>query len=162
MTTAPPCPLDDGNTYDIRSSTGHRLAQLMQWMRREVEWRMSAFGLTDAQWKPLWFIHCGRAGTAIELARELDMDAGSITRVLDRLEAKGLIERARSAADRRVVQLGMTAAGAAAASRIPQVLAEVNHEFQQGLDAAELQQLHVLLERMSLNGRALQARRSQP
>ena len=52
--------------------------------------------------------------TAAELARACHLDAGAMT-LLDRLEAKGLCQRERSAADRRVVNIALTEAGKAAA-----------------------------------------------
>lgn len=155
------CPADaklfyDGNTYDVAASIGHRLIHVMTLMRREVETRMAEHGLTDAQWKPLWMLQMGRASNAIELAREMMVDAGAITRMLDRLEAKGLIERVRSETDRRVVHLRLTEAGATAAAQVPYVLAAVNNDFLRGFSAKEFEQLRALLDRMHANGSALQ------
>ena len=146
----------DGKRYDVSRSVGHCLMHLMMTMRREVEARMADHGLTDAQWKPLWMLKNGRASTAIELAREMLVDAGAITRMLDRLEAKGLIERVRSETDRRVVQLTLTAAGEAAVEHVPHVLASVNNDFLRGFNEAEFKQLGSFIERMAANGQALQ------
>src|SRR5262249_10330346 len=90
-----------GDTYDMSQSMGHLMFQVVMGRKREVDARMSDLGLTDAQWKPLWMIKTGRADTAFELAREMSIDAGAMTRMLDRLAAKGLIERVRSETDRR-------------------------------------------------------------
>ena len=57
---------------------------------------------------PLFLILQGRATTLAELSRELQIDAGALTRTLDRLEAKGLCRRERSTEDRRVVNLALT------------------------------------------------------
>jgi len=152
-----PCSLYDGRRYDVGESIGHQLFNLMMQMRREVEKRMVQHGLTDAQWKPLWMLKIGRATTAIELAREMDIDAGAVTRMLDRLETKGLVERVRSEADRRVVHLRLTTAGEAVAKKIPFVLASVNNDFLHGFSEHEWKQLRRLLGRMIDNGAALQA-----
>ncbi len=146
-----------GEHYNMSESVGHLLFQLMTSMRREVESRMAALDLTDAQWKPLWLIKLGRADTAFELAREMSMDAGAMTRMLDRLAAKGLLERARSESDRRVVHLRLTPGGEAAVERVPHVLAGVNNDFLRGFSKAEWVQLKDMLQRMLSNGRALQA-----
>jgi DNA-binding MarR family transcriptional regulator len=146
----------DGSDYDITASVGYQIARLMLQMRREVESRMAEHGLTDAQWKPLWLLKSGRASTAIELARETGADAGAVTRMLDRLEAKGLIERVRSAADRRVVLLRLTAAGDAAVAAVPHVLAAVNNDFLRGFSNQEWRQLRELIGRMAGNGAAMQ------
>ena len=154
-----PFPPYDGARYDVSRSVGYQIFNLMTLMRREIESRMAALDLTDAQWRPLWMLASGHADSANEMARLLEMDAGAMTRLLDRLEAKGLIERLRSATDRRVVHLRLTAAGQAAAAGVPHVLAAVNNEFLQGFSEAEWTQLRALIERMAANGAALQAGR---
>jgi DNA-binding MarR family transcriptional regulator len=145
----------DGRKYDVPGSVGHCLMHLMMMMRREVESRMAAHGLTDAQWKPLWMLKTGRAATANELAREMLVDAGAITRMLDRLETKALIERVRSETDRRVVHLRLTAAGEAVVEHVPHVLAAVNNDFLQGFNEKEFQQLRGFIDRMAVNGQGL-------
>lgn len=159
MAAFTPCPLYDGHRYEMDQSIGHQLFNLMTLMRREVELRMATHGLTDAQWKPLWLLKAGRATTAIELARLMDVDAGAITRLLDRLEAKGLLERVRSAADRRVVHLVLTAEGEAVVAHVPHVLAAVNNDLLRGFSDTDFRQLRRLLERMAANAAALQAER---
>ena len=154
-----PFPRYDGARYDITQSVGHLSVNLVNLMRREVELRMAAHDLTDAQWKPLWLLASGRADSALEMARLLDMDAGAVTRLVDRLEAKGLLERTRSESDRRVVHLRLTAAGQAAAAQVPHVLASVNNDFLRGFTRGEWEQLRGLIERMTANGLALQADR---
>lgn len=156
-TPAKPCPLYDGRNYEMADSVGHQLFNVMLLMRREVDRRMLQHDLTDAQWKPLWLLKLGRASNAIELAREMAIDAGAVTRMLDRLEAKGLIERVRSEADRRVVHLRLTPAGDAVARKVPYVLASVNNDFLRGFSEAEWKHLRRLLARMADNGAALQA-----
>ena len=154
MPPARPYPPYDGARYDVSQSVGHQLVNLMMLMRRAVDQRMGEHGLTDAQWRPLWMLSCGRATTANEIAREMDADAGAVTRLLDRLEAKGLLERVRSAADRRVVHLRLTPAGIAAAAQVPHVLAAVNNHFLRGFSEAEWKQLRRLLGRMTANAGA--------
>ena len=145
----------DGGSYSPDESIGHQMANLMHTMRREVESRMSEHGLTDAQWKPLWLLQMGRATTPQEMSRCTLSDAGAMTRLLDRLVAKGLIERERSEADRRVVQLRLTAAGETAAASVPQVLADVHNQFLTGFSHAEWLQLRSFIARMAANGQAL-------
>jgi DNA-binding MarR family transcriptional regulator len=161
MSPPKPCPLYDGTRYEIGESIGHQLFSVMTLIRREVEERMAEHGLTDAQWKPLFLLQAGRASTAIELAREMDIDTGAITRMVDRLEAKGLIERARSDEDRRVVHLRLTKAGEETAKRVPHILAAVNNDFLRGFSEAEWKQLRKLLGRLAANGAALQAQATE-
>ncbi len=156
MTDTKPFPRYDGATYDVGQSVGYQLATLVQMMKREVELRMARHGITDAQWRPLWLLKSGVATTANELARVTCIDAGAITRMLDRLEDKGLIERTRSETDRRVVHLRLTQAGQATADRVPEVLASVNNDFLRDFSERDWKQLRRLVERMAANGQALQ------
>jgi DNA-binding MarR family transcriptional regulator len=101
-------------------------------------------------------LKAGRADTPQALARALGVDAGAMTRMLDRLEAKGLIGRVRSLTDRRVTQLRLTASGEAATEGIPEVVAGVNNDYLQSFSQEEFEQLNALLARMRANGRALE------
>lgn len=150
------CTFYDGSQYVMSESLGHLLHRLVSGLRREVESRMAQHGLTDAQWKPLWLLKSGRADTAFELAREMCSDAGAMTRTLDRLMVKGLIERVRSETDRRVVHLRLTPAGEAVVAHVPHVLASVNNDYLRGFSKQEWTQLMELLQRMLTNGQALQ------
>jgi DNA-binding MarR family transcriptional regulator len=156
MTSSKPCPLYDGSRYEVGESIGHQLFRVMTAMKREVDARMARHGVTDAQWKPLWLLKIGRATTANELAREMDIDAGAVTRMVDRLEAKGMLERARSGDDRRVVNLRLTKAGEATAAEVPHVLAAVNNDFLKGFSESDWKQLRRLLGQLAANAAALQ------
>jgi DNA-binding MarR family transcriptional regulator len=148
-------PFYDGAQYDYANSVGHQLFQLLHTMRRDVDRRMAQHGLTDAQWRPVWLLAIGRVSTPLELARELEMDPGAMSRLVGRLAAKGLVERKRSAADRRVVHLRLTPAGEAVAAQVPHVLAAVNNHFLAGFSSAEWRQMLDLIKRMQANGQAL-------
>lgn len=142
----------DARTYATDQSYGYLLRRLYASMQRHVERRMQPLDLTALQWAPLLLIAEGRGKTAAELARRMDIDTGAMTRMLDRLEAKGLVARARSASDRRVVHLELTVAGEEAARRIPHVLVDVLNLHLRDFSAAELTTLMGFLERMLLNG----------
>ncbi|MBN8511320.1 MAG: MarR family transcriptional regulator, partial [Burkholderiales bacterium] len=91
---APPAPrFYAARSYVAGDSVGYLLNRVVVSMRREIEQRMAAHGLTAAQWYPLWRLKIGRPGSARELARDLGIDAGAMTRLIDRLVAKGLVER---------------------------------------------------------------------
>ena len=154
---AAPATFYKGEDYDVRDSVGYLLHAVTVSMRREIESRLAQHGMTFAQWAPLWKIKNRPACTAQHIVCEIGVDAGAVTRMLDRLVAKGLVERTRSETDRRVVNLELTEAGEAAVARIPDVMADVNNGYLQGFDAAEWKQLRVLLARLLDNGRALDA-----
>ena len=120
----------------------------------QVERELEPHGLTSAQWLPLLKLFKGEARTAAELSRLLYLDAGSITRMLDRLEDKGFVQRTRSEQDRRVVQLELTPLGHATAAKIPEILREAQGAHLQGFSPAEVDTLQSLLRRMLDNAQA--------
>lgn len=67
--------------------------------------------LSPAQCHVLHLIEPGQALPMGELAGALSCDASNVTGLVDRLEARGLIARQPSPADRRVKVLSLTAAG---------------------------------------------------
>ncbi len=141
--------------YGAEQSVGYLMRQVVTSMARGIDQRLESIGLTNAQWVPLLKLHLGAAATVAELARESQIDAGAMTRMLDRLEAKQLVRRVRSTDDRRVVNVELTAEGVAAARRIPGVLCEVQNAHLAGFTAAEWEALKAGLHRMLANGKAL-------
>jgi DNA-binding MarR family transcriptional regulator len=144
----------DGSQYRKERSVGFLMKRGLAVLVRNLEHRMQALDLTGTQWHPLLHVYLG-CDTVAACAREMQTDAGAMTRMLDRLEAKGLLVRERSSTDRRVVNLALTPRGAEVAAQIPHVLAEVLNEHLRGFSAEEFAQLLVLLQRFVANGEAL-------
>lgn len=114
-----------------------------------VNERADLTGSTLPQWLPLHKVHAGHADTVAELARVCTIDTGAMTRLLDRLERKGLCQRVRSQSDRRVVHIELTPAGVAVAERVPHILCEVYNQVLAGFSPQEWEQLRTLLLRMT-------------
>ena len=141
--------------YRVEESVGYLVNQLAQTVAREIDRRMARLGLTDAQWKPLFMLLKGHCTTAADLARVACHDAGAVTRLLDRLEDKGLIRRQRSDADRRVVKLELTAEGERIASEVPPIIAGIANGVVAGFSPDEFVQFKQLLKRALDNATAL-------
>src|SRR5450830_887548 len=97
--------------YVPESGVGYLIRRVMLAVAHEIERQLGPCDLTNAQWVPLFKLFLGKASTVAELARECHLDAGAMTRLLDRLEAKGLCQRVRSLEDRRVVHIELTEIG---------------------------------------------------
>lgn len=150
-----------GESYDIEQSIGHMARVLVASMTRRIDAQMQVHDLTAMQWKPLLMLRLGQADTAAGLARLNCSDNGAMTRMLDRLEAKGLLCRVRSADDRRVVHLALTKEGERISDLIPYGLSEVLNEHLHGFTAAEFEQLKGLLRRMIANGERVKERATE-
>jgi len=148
-----------GETYLTEESIGFMMKRILASVSQTMEARLCEPGSpTFPQWIPLAKLHQGQAQTVAELARECQLDTGAMTRLLDRLEAKGLVRRVRSQADRRVVNIELTEEGTAAAREVPFFLAAVQNEFLAGFSKEEWEQLKGYLRRILTNAQTISAR----
>ena len=152
-----PNPADfyQGNDYCREESIGYLMRRITISIIQQADRRLGEHGLTSTQWVPLFKIQQGQHSTVAHLARELQMDVGAMTRLLDRLEKKGLCKRVRSTEDRRVVNLELTPEGVSAIAEVPAVLADVLNAHLAGFSKTEWHALRGYLQRMLANGEGL-------
>ena len=140
--------------YCADESVGWLMKRALMSVAQAADRRLEPKGITHAQWAALFMLQSRRAATVAELARETQSDPGAMTRLLDRLEAKGFCRRERSTDDRRVVRVELTPEGEIAAREVPIVLAQVLNEHLAGFSKTEWAQLKDMLRRMVANGEA--------
>lgn len=104
-----------------------------------IDTHMEPHGITAAQFKVLIIMVQFGVDTPAELCRNLSLDSGSMTRMLDRLEQKDLLARKRSEQDRRQVQLVLTAEGKRLAGMLPRIGAQALNQLAATLEPGELQ-----------------------
>jgi len=144
------CPYTLDN-YCPEESIGYLLKRVGALLTLTLDRRLQPFEMTHAQLGIFLKLLHGNANTAADLARELSTDAGAMTRMLDRLEEKGFVERTRSCADRRVIQVTLTEKGLQVADQMKQVVIEgLNHHLQ-GFSEQEIEQFKDFLRRMIAN-----------
>lgn len=153
--TPKPVHFYDGVNFKPDQSVGYLLKRVMLSIVHQADKRLDLHDLTTAQWSPLMSLRMRGKSTVAELARWAQIDAGAMTRLLDRLEKKGLCKRVRSTEDRRVVVVELTPEGEAVMEHVPEVLAEVMNLHLAGFSKAEWNTLLGLLGRMVDNGDAL-------
>src|SRR5579884_4056022 len=90
---------------DGEMSIGHLIGRARSSLLTGLDAELEPFGLTGAQFAVLKHVADGMADTAADLCRTMHYDTGSMTRMLDRLEEKGVLRRERCTQDRRVVYL---------------------------------------------------------
>ncbi|GJH21013.1 MarR family transcriptional regulator [Caballeronia novacaledonica] len=141
-------PLYDPATIQLETSLGYYLARARNVLVMRTDQALKPLDLTSQQIGVMLLLASGRARTPLELSREMSYDSGSMTRMLDRLEKKGFVSRARSEADRRIVELSLTERGRDAAGRLPVIGAAVLNEQLRGFSRAELDLLIAMLVRI--------------
>lgn len=124
----------------LRSTFGATLARASRQWRRAADQRLQPFDLTEATWLPL--VRIARATSPPrqkDLAASLSLDGSSIVRLLDNLEAAGLIKRREEASDRRAKAIFLTARGRAIADKVEVVAQQVRHDALAGLSDREIE-----------------------
>lgn len=137
----------DAATYCRDESIGFLISAVRGRIVASLDTALEPLGITGPQWGALMALYNG-AETAADTCRQLGCDTGSMTRMLDRLEEKGLLRRERSASDRRVVKLVLTDAGRALpATAIPLVVGVLN-DYLRHFTPEEVTQLKALLRKL--------------
>lgn len=95
---------NDDDTYLTRS-LGFLLADVSRLIRQRFDQRASTLGLTRAQWRVLGQLRRREGIKQRDLAEILEIEDITLTRHIDRLEAKGLVERRADPNDRRARRL---------------------------------------------------------
>ena len=133
-----------------------RIASCRNLLMRESRRSVERSGLTLPQFDVLAELaRSGHVGfTFGELSRLLLVTAGNLTGIVDRLEADGLVRRAKDPHDRRVVRVVLTAKGRELILRIIPDHARDIHTSLAAVPADELQALNRLLTRLAQTLRA--------
>lgn len=117
-------------------------------LRRRLAGVMEPTGITLQQFNVLRVIR--EAGdepiATLEIATRLIEQAPGITRLLDRLDEKGLVRRERSGSDRRVVHCFLTADGSALVDRLAPAIDAIDNASLAGFDPDEIDAFLEMLE----------------
>lgn len=114
-------------TFRARDSIGYLIKRSQRLMQDRIEGLFADQGFTLQQWVVMMHIRDGLALTVADLCRELHHDSGAMTRLIDQLEERQLIERRRNPQDRRVIELSLTPTG-------NDVIAKLIHVVTDGLN----------------------------
>ena len=113
----------------------------------EMDTALKDLDISSQQMGILMSLTLGLGATPFELSKLLGIDTGLMTRMLDKLEAKELLERSRSLEDRRVVNLALTKKGEEVAAQIPEVAPDVLNAHLKNFSKTEFEELNRLLRK---------------
>jgi DNA-binding MarR family transcriptional regulator len=137
--------------YAAEDSIGYLIAALRGRLFRALDIELGKFGFTAAQWPILRAVADDKTPIAAELCRKLNYDTGSMTRMLNRLVEKGVIEREPSSEDRRVVRLRMTPAGRRLYPKLRDAVIDVLNRLVGGIPQDDVRHTIELARRMMSN-----------
>jgi MarR family transcriptional regulator, multiple antibiotic resistance protein MarR len=147
----------DSSTYDPLRNMGYMLNRLRAQMLAAIDGELAAdeqlgvLRVSSAESAVIAMLALGRGKLAADLCKALSYDPGAMTRVIGRLESKGLVRRNRGGQDRRRVPLELTEAGKAMFPKMHEISMRVTSRFLRPFTDAEVRQLEMFL------GRALES-----
>jgi DNA-binding MarR family transcriptional regulator len=127
-------------TYKAQGSIGYLVKRSHSLMLDMLEPVLEQHGFSFVQYVILSWLRDGIAVNPRDICAQYRHDSGAMTRVVDQLCERGLVERARRGLDRRKVELQLTASGKEAIENlIPLVIEKLNaalgdfttHEFEE-------------------------------
>ena len=125
-------------------------------LRRRIDQKAQAVGLTSAQWRVLSAVFRAELNNEeplhqATLAEMMDMEPITLSRQIDRMETAGLIERRPDPVDRRVKRLFLTEAARPLVDKFRSVATSCYGDVLTGISDQEIEQLVDILTRIRAN-----------
>jgi DNA-binding MarR family transcriptional regulator len=148
----PPRAADTTLPEELSVRSKHGIIRLVNRVRIELidamDRELAQFDITAPQLIVLASVANREADSASQLCKSISYDPGAMTRMIDRLEQKGLVRRVPRPDDRRAMTLEMTAAGKALYPQLLAVKESVQARFLRGFTKDEVAGLEKLLNRL--------------
>jgi DNA-binding MarR family transcriptional regulator len=125
-----------------------RVAALAGLYRLYCETTLAEFGVTNAEQAVLGILRSKTAETPGELARFTHQTPAGMTRTIDRLELRGLVERLSHPTDRRKIRVMLTEEGSGVAEAMLRAEVETQHSLLEGLDDPALTRISGALDEL--------------
>jgi MarR family transcriptional regulator for hemolysin len=130
---------------------GFLLSDTARILRRIIDKRARSIGMSRAQWAVLSRISRTEGLRQVDLAAEMDMEPISVARIIDKLQAAGLVERRPDPADRRAYRLHLLPAAAPVLQKVRAIGNGVLEPVLAHLKPAELNALIATLDDVRTN-----------
>jgi DNA-binding MarR family transcriptional regulator len=118
---------------------------------KAVAQELEPHGITTGEWSALRVLWMQEGLTQVELAARMQVERASLTGVLNGLEEKGLIARARNRDDRRKINLRLTPAGRGLEKKLIACARTINEKATAGLPAGQVGEVRALLNAFIAN-----------
>lgn len=135
--------------YGLHESLGYWVARLSSAMGEAFNNAIAEHGVTAAQWSVLITLYRGQARTPQEIAQFIGIDGSAVTRLLDRLEKRGLTRRQPNPEDRRSLVIELTAEGKKLTPKLARISRELNEAFLKRLTQAETKAFEKALRKLT-------------
>lgn len=146
MTTRTPKP-----PAEPEGAFGFLLHDVARLLRGHFNRQVQALGLTQAQCRVILHLSRNEGIQQVALAEILEVQPITLARLLDKLQAAGLVERQRDPSDRRAFRLYLTASAHPLLAQIWSLAAATRAESVRGLSEADLARFFAILHTMKEN-----------
>ncbi len=130
---------------------GYLVHDVARLWRKRFEQRAGTLGFTRSQWQVLVHLSKNEGIHQAGLADILEVEPITLVRILDKLEARGLIERRQHLKDRRVWLLYLTAAAHPSLNLLRAIGETTRGEALAGIPIEHQEQLSQMLTRLKAN-----------
>jgi DNA-binding MarR family transcriptional regulator len=143
-------PADGTYDYDLLPALiGYNLRRAQTAVFQDFSHSLKDCNITPGQFGVLILIQANSGLNQTRLGNALGIDRSTVVAVIDRLEERGLVERAPAPTDRRSYALGLSDQGVALLRRARGLVEAHERRIAQDLNPTEQKQLKALLSRLS-------------
>jgi len=135
-------------SYEHRGYVARLVHQAQSAMVASLDEALEPFDLSVAQYAILSTLVSGHADTAAQICKDISYSPGAMTRMLNRLEEKGLIVRTEFPDNRRMNKLELSEKGRSAFPAMLACSSRVIDRYFGAFELTELRQLETLLNKM--------------
>lgn len=134
--------------YHLHNSFTYWISRLASLMQEQFTQSLQEHDVTWPQWMLLNVLHHKLAVTPAQIADKIGIDRSAITRLVDRLEKKGMVERYHDGLDRRSVKILLTQTGKRAMAALNDAARQHQEKFLQQLPNTEYRGLKGNIQKM--------------
>jgi DNA-binding MarR family transcriptional regulator len=138
-------------TLPTDRTLGFLFADIARLLRRNIDRRLQSLELTQAQWRAIVYLSRSEGMTQAALAESLEIQPITLTRLVDRMESAGWVERRTHPLDRRAVQLYLTPKSQPILEEMHARAAETLNEAMRGIAPRAQRQLAATLDQIKHN-----------
>lgn len=136
---------------NMRREIGKRLTILARQLRKDFDSHVGDFGLTRSQWSLIATVAARPGSTQRQIAEMLEMSEASTGRLIDRLEADGLLVRRDRPDDRRARAVHLTEKADPLLERMGDFAQMREERMAHGMSEEQLAKLRELLDLIYVN-----------
>jgi len=134
--------------FQLHNSFTFWISRLASVMQEQFNKELDELDVTWPQWMVMNVLAHNLAETPAQIADNLGVDRSAVTRLVDRLEKKGLVNRLHDGLDRRSILIKLTKAGAAMVEELDSSAGEHQRKFLSQLHNTEYRAFKGNLQKM--------------